>query len=342
MGTIADYLQRQQELDQNRRQNGFNNLLNVANFAKDIWGTLSERDRQDAQRKEDIASYGVGGWRRNYAEFESGLKKGEAQTQLDLDKQLSDYNAKIADAKASGDFGRAMALETERDKLEQARAGRQHGYDMEEILANKSGAMTQASWDAYREAIAGAVSRFAMEKVDPTTGVKSQVWDTSLDPEAVRKFLYSYANMVPKEEQAALKGLFDQWIDQAKGAGPGTVGVGPGTAPPQGFTFDKITFANTIKTLKDALMIPGVNTAVVNTVSPQAVAALTTLGPAVVPAGALWGLYEAAKAVSGGATSVQQVEAAKATIKKTIQSILGTTTEPSTRPPGNAVRNLKE
>lgn len=106
-----------------------NLLQNTAGMGADIWKTISGRKHDF-----DLASVG------------QGYTQSNMQLGLDLDKQLADKNAELAEAKANNDQGRALELEREVARLQAERDKVQQGYAMAQISAEKSPNRSGSEW----------------------------------------------------------------------------------------------------------------------------------------------------------------------------------------------------
>jgi hypothetical protein len=198
---------------------------------------------------------------------------------------------------------------------------------MNEIAAGKSSALSDSAWNTFNSAIKQAQEKFLMLGPDGNITYKPGVTFESL-----RDYLWGFANPsfgIEQKDVAALKKQFEAYARDPyfeNKPAPASVTPGGGEAGGRlsifagGNPFESV--GRTAKTIKELLSIPGVNNAVLNAAGPQAVIALSAAGTAAVPTAMLMGLYEATKAISGGATTVPGVENAKKAVAQKVQEIL--------------------
>lgn len=285
MGTIADYLQKQQEIDSTNRQNTFGNIMSVANFGKDLWSTFNSNQQAKQQNQ-----WNVEGKNQQAALDEAKAHADQIRADMaatndvaakrDLQQQLIDANMAIAKLDAA-------------TKENVARMG-----------ANKSKTDRQSQLTAD---ITNALNTLTTLRPDWTTtdSMGRTVLDVKGYGAEIKKAVLGYFS--DPEDKAWVAAQLENTLGTFGGK---PVPVNP--APPGGGIDQNTRGANALG-IAGFAGGPGAAGA-------QAVlgAAGAAAGSAIVPGALAYGGYEALKGITGGKTSVQAIE----DLKKKIADLL--------------------
>lgn len=317
MSAITDYVNQRdqnslykQQLEEQKKQNFWNNLLNVAKTGTDIWGAIQESQKYNPDsaymKAQELANKT---WPQQNAQFSSDLERG-----------LWDYKLKNP-GKTAEQLTQEWWLTPEGQAAQQkgwtrddAVRAAEHNNRMAEIAAAQGGKGLQTStWEAYKQALGGAQDAFLMRDE-----MGQPAWKPGINKDAVRKYLYSFIAMADAKDQEKLKNLFDAWIDfPTMGSTTQQNPISTVPTPREAVSSiatkaQNLVGANIMTGGMLAGAIPGAITAAGTAVGPA-------IGSAIGVGAPLYGAYEGAKALSGGRTTIPAVESIKGKIKSLFQ-----------------------
>lgn len=203
--TIADYLRGRRAEKRTSRNDAWGKIQGAVNTGVDIWKTLNEQNK-----------YKPGSDYMNAQELISKTWPQEnATAQLDIDKQLIEF--KNANPGLTAEQLTAKWLMTPEGKAylqqgwdrEDAKSKMEHQLRMDEIYAQKTGAISQRGWESYKNAIDQARNNFY--QLDPGGNV---ILKKGVTAQQVKDFLYKFAAppFADANDISGLKAAFDMWV----------------------------------------------------------------------------------------------------------------------------------